>query len=156
MSKSISTRLGQRLVLAAVSLNQILGGVISEAMALGQGPRADFAEVCCSPQSRLTEGLKEKGFRTSRINLEQGFDLNNKEDCRRARCWFEQHRPRKTWISTMCKYFSQMQNCTPEWKRDPSKWDNFLRARLRARHLNGHVVDTGNGLSGVRAGRRPN
>ena len=34
-----------------------------------------------------------------------------------------------------------MQNLTPDWKRDPKKWQNYLRNRQRARTLNGHVVE---------------
>ncbi|CAK0897474.1 unnamed protein product [Prorocentrum cordatum] len=103
--------------------------------------RMDFAEVACSPTSRLTAGLINEGFNCQRTNLEQGYDLHKKDDTRRAKEWFNTTCPRKAWFSTPCTYFSLMQNLTPEHKRRPGNWENFLRSRLRARAMNGHCVD---------------
>ncbi|CAK0842079.1 unnamed protein product, partial [Prorocentrum cordatum] len=81
------------------------------------------------------------GFKCQRINLEQRYDLHKKDDARRAKEWFNTTCLRKAWFSTPCAYFSLKQNRTPEHKRRPGNWENFLRSRFRARSMNGHCVD---------------
>ncbi|CAK0810363.1 unnamed protein product, partial [Prorocentrum cordatum] len=123
------------------ALGMLVNGLMLGLVQTGSAMRVDFAEVACSPTSRLTAGLINEDFNCQRINLEQGYDLHKKDDARRAKEWFNTTCPRKAWFSTPCTYFSLMQNLTPEHKRRPGNWENFLRPRLRARAMNGHCVD---------------
>ena len=138
--KSVSGRLSKRLLLAAAVLNGMLTSCVADLVESSSASLCDFGEVCCSPSSALTEAMAKKGHTTQRINLEQGYDLNTKDGARKGLEWAKRAMPRKLWCSTECKYFSLMQNLTPDWKRDPKKWQNYLRSRQRARMLNGHVV----------------
>ena len=139
--KSMSGRLGKRLLLAAAVLNGMLTSCVADLVESSSASRCDFGEVCCSPASALTDAIAKKGHTTQRINLEQGYDLSTKDGAKKGLEWTKQAKPRKLWCSTECKYFSLMQNLAPEWKREPKKWQNYLRSRQRARKLNGHVVE---------------
>ena len=121
-------------------LNGMVTSCVADLEESSSASRCDFVEVCCSPVSALTAALAKKGHTAQRINLEQGYDLSTQGGARKGVEWTKQAKPRKLWCSTECKYFSLMQNLAPEWKRDPKKWQNYLRSRQRARMLNGHVV----------------
>eukprot|EP00959_Pyramimonas_sp_CCMP1952_P249519 5215967-Pyramimonas_sp.AAC.1 len=77
------------------ALSMLVNGLMLGLVQTGSAMRVDFAEVACSPTLRLIAGLLNEGFHCQRINLEQGYDLNRKDDISRAKEWFNTACPRK-------------------------------------------------------------
>ena len=119
--------MGKRLLLAAAVMNGMLTSCVADLVESSSASRCDLGEVCCSLESVLAAALSKKGHSTQRINVEQGYDLNTKDGAERALEWTKRAKPRKLWCSPERKYFSRTQDLAPEWKRDPKKWQNYLR-----------------------------
>jgi hypothetical protein len=69
---------------------------------LTRSGRADFMEVCCSPQSVLAEECIKLGGNAVRIHLASGYDLSTRHGIERAKQEILKQRPRESWISLPC------------------------------------------------------
>ena len=95
-----------------------------------QANEYDFADFCCSPDSIMTDKVQRRHGRGYRFNLENGFDLFKFKDAQRAYEWIFQHRPRESWFSIPCRYWSSAQNGQ---HKDPFLWQKVLKGRLKSR-----------------------
>ena len=111
----------------------------------------DVMELCCGPQSQLTEEVLKAGGRGGRIGLHNNCDLTKEEGVEKALELLKAHRPRWIWASFPCGPTSAVQALnerTPEGreksvfrKRHARK---VLRGGLRVLHehlrMDGEIV----------------
>ena len=111
----------------------------------------DVMELCCGPQSQLTEEVLKAGGRGGRIGLHNNCDLTKEEGIEKALELLKAHRPRWIWASFPCGPTSAVQALnerTPEGreksvfrKRHARK---VLRGGLRVLHehlrMDGEIV----------------
>ena len=74
-------------------------------------------EICCSPESWLSEACRLQELRPFRVNLANGFDLNKSDTYVRMTELYKSHRPKKLWVSTKCTVWCPFQSLnynTPE------------------------------------------
>ena len=132
VKKSITEKVATALLMSCLVINATAMEPLEDLLKIAhksKGPRCDFAEVCCSPESALTETMKEKSFNTQRINLSEGYNLEKKLEAQAAQLWIAEHRPRKTWVSTECTPHTRMQNIN---QRTPQQIENLRRKRMRS------------------------
>ena len=112
-------------------------------------PRSDFAEICCSPTSSMSNAVSDLGYKTQRINYKEGYDMQSKVGQQAARDWMNSPDglARFSWVSFPCTKFSSLQDRT---FRTPQQYDNFLRSVKRDLSFVDTLVDTV--MDGVEAG----
>ena len=64
--------------------------------------QVDVWEICCSPQSWLSEACTQEGLKCQRINLANGFDLNRPHTFESMTELYKIQRPKRLWISMRC------------------------------------------------------
>ena len=80
--KSLSVRMGKRLLLAAAVMNGMLTSCVADLVESSSASRCDLGEVCCSLESVLAAALSKKGHSTQRINVEHGVRPQYEGRCR--------------------------------------------------------------------------
>lgn len=88
-----------------------------EALAAFSGHRVDLIEVCCGPNSLLSQTVVEHGGTAERVGLFNGFDLSSNKGFEKAKKFIAAKRPRWLWFSLPCGPTSSIQNLnelTPE------------------------------------------
>ena len=107
-------------------------------LALVNTDRYDFVEICCSPNSVLTDTCIKRGGKGYRINLANGYDLNTRAGIESAKEWMQRFKPREAWISLPCTPWSAMQNLTP---MTPERELKLGRQRKAARRMIRMVIE---------------
>ena len=93
-------------------------------------------EICCSPESRLSEEAKRQGFKTTRWNWESGFDLGSAVKVDNMIAKIPKEKPTRVWASPKCTAVSSIQNLnqrTEEQRKELQK--KRMRTRREIRHL---------------------
>lgn len=88
-----------------------------EAFAQIPGEGCDLVEICCGPNSMLSQVVEELGGRAERIGLFNGYDMSTPKGLEKARKRIRELRPRWLWFSLPCGPTSPIQNLnelTPE------------------------------------------
>ena len=94
----------------------------------------DVMELCCDPNSLLTEEVIKKGGRAGPAGLHNGCDLTKPEGIERTLELLRQHRPRWIWVSFPCGPTSAVQALnerTPEGKVKSAYRKRHARKVLR-------------------------
>ena len=97
----------------------------------------DLMEVCCGPQSRLTETVKERGGIAYRVGLENNMDLSTNIGFERARAFASEVKPRWMMISTPCGPTSNIQNLNQKTEKQIKQ---LKQKQRRSRKIIGHAV----------------
>ncbi|CAK0851603.1 unnamed protein product, partial [Prorocentrum cordatum] len=77
--KSFTTKQQNILRAGVLAMGRAITGLVGSIMKVSTQPRADFAEACCSPTTRLTTGMMAEGFECQRLNLERGCEFHATE-----------------------------------------------------------------------------
>ena len=67
-------------------------------------------EMCCAPDSRITEQSLRRGLLAKRLTLETGWDFRKAHAGRKARLEAQHKRVMKVWLSLPCTPWSSIQN----------------------------------------------
>ena len=94
-------------------------------------------EICCSPNSTLTDEMQKNGFQSRRWNYEAGFDLEKPACVQQAIEAIPTQRPSKLWASLRCTPWTSIQNIN---QRTPQQIENLRKMRLRSRKQVRHVL----------------
>ena len=73
----------------------------AEVSGMNDGSRIDLLEVCCPPDSRLTQTVLDHGRQAIRIGL-PATDLRTDSGVREVVGMISQYKPRVVWISLPC------------------------------------------------------
>ena len=88
-----------------------------EAFTTFSSNRVDLVEVCCGPNSLLSQVVEQFGGTSERIGLFNGFDMSTSKGLEKARRLVAQRRPRWLWFALPCGPTSPIQHLnelTPE------------------------------------------
>ena len=102
------------------------------------GDRFDLCEICCSPNSILSEVCLGLGGKAFRINLANGFNLSTRHGIENAKAWVRRFRPKEAWVSLPCTLWSSMQNLTP---LTPERQTKLAAQRKGARRMIRLVIE---------------
>ena len=83
----------------------------------------EFIEICCSPNSMLTNIAKRQGVKSERWTIND-YNLATTRGFQEAESRLRQCRPKRIWLSPECGPFSQMQHIsqrTEQQKKDLMK-----------------------------------
>ena len=86
-------------------------------------------EVCCSPQSALTQGVL-RNHRAERLTLPE-WDFAAECTGHRAKVFLKRSLPQRVWISIPCTAVSNMQQLAKKTKR----WKRSLRGKLHSTRI---------------------
>ena len=134
---SLTKRVAGMILMACGVISSALAQPLVELVKTTTGSTVQFAEFCCSPTSVMTEMAVKMGLTTHRFSHYNGFDFHTKLGFENGLRKVKQTRPRKAWVSTPCKYYSQMQNANQRTKKQV---DNLRRNRQRANIFNMRVA----------------
>ena len=88
------------------------------------GSTLDLLEVCCGPDSSLTNMVVEQGGKAMRLGLHNGYDLSTQAGLQKALRVVFVHKPRWIWFSPPCGPTSPIQHLnerTPEMQERSRK-----------------------------------
>lgn len=88
------------------------------------GSTLDLLEVCCGPDSSLTNMVTEQGGKAMRLGLHNGYDMSTQSGLQKALRVLHVHKPRWVWVSAPCGPTSPIQHLnegTPEKKQRSKK-----------------------------------
>ena len=94
-------------------------------------------EICCAPNSTLTEEMIRNGFQSVRWNYESQFDLEKMDCVQKAIEAIPAQRPSKIWASLRCTPWISIQNLN---QKTPQQVENLRKMRLRSRKQVRHVL----------------
>ena len=97
-----------------------------------QGQTIDLLEVCCGPQSPLSQMMEEKGGKVVRLGLHNGFDLSTSVGYEKALRVMIQLKPRWTWFSCPCGPTSPIQHLN---ERTPDMLARSKKRRAQSRKI---------------------
>ena len=123
----VSAGLAKKLMASFAILNALVVNPVAGLMSMLQGAPG-FVEVACSPTSRLSSLIEEKGYMAKRINFKGGYDLESPKATSLFRLEMKMATPRSAWISLPCARLSALQNLTP---RSPEGWAKFEKRQQR-------------------------
>ena len=72
--------------------------------------KCDLVEICCSPNSTLTQTILDKGGKAFRVGLENNMDLSTTHGLNRAIQFLNIVKPRWIWISPPCPPTNSLQD----------------------------------------------
>ena len=127
-----------RVAKAAMAMVALVAGAAASSLQeLVTEPQQHYVwEICCAPQSWLSEACQRLELKPFRVNLANNFDLNKQETYDRMWDLFLVHRPRKLWISMRCTVWCAWQslNYQTEAAREVLE-SRRRRERSALRHL---------------------
>ena len=85
----------------------------------GQGEH--LWEICCSPNSALSNEMMRQGFKATRLTYETNFDLSSTKKVDQTIALIPHSQPTRVWASPRCTAVSSIQNLnqkTPEQKHE--------------------------------------
>ena len=123
----VSAGLAKKLMASFAVLSALVVNPVAGLMSMLQGA-PDFVEVACSPTSRLSSLIEEKGYMAKRINFKGGYDLESPKGTSLFRLEMKMATPRSAWVSLPCTRLSALQNLTP---RSPEEWAKFEKRQQR-------------------------
>ncbi|CAK0875282.1 unnamed protein product [Prorocentrum cordatum] len=131
-----STRAGlsrvPRQLLAAGRRRSLLAGL---ALAMTVGTITEAVEICCHPNSMLTDECTNIGLSMERISIENGYNLSTKAGFEAAGKKLDEVMPKRAWISLPCTLWTSLTNFnyqTPEARARLEKYR--LRDRRRVKY----------------------
>ncbi|CAK0838883.1 unnamed protein product, partial [Prorocentrum cordatum] len=133
-----------RQLLAAGRRKSLLAGL---ALAMTVGTITEAVEICCHPNSMLTDECTNIGLSMERISIENGYNLSTKAGFEAASKKLDEVMPKRAWISLPCTLWTSLTNFnykTPEARARLEK--DRLRDRRRVKYgvlLMLKIVDNG-------------
>ena len=103
---------------------------VVEVLASFPSNRVDLVEVCCGPNSLLTQVVVEMGGTAERIGLHNGYDMSTPKGLDKARQLIGKLRPRWLWFSLPCGPTSNIQNLN---ENTPEKLARSLKRKQKSR-----------------------
>ncbi|CAK0867947.1 unnamed protein product, partial [Prorocentrum cordatum] len=131
-------------LLAAGRRRTLLAGL---ALAMTVGTITEAVEICCHPNSMLTDECTNIGLSMERISVENGYNLSTKAGFEAASKKLDEVMPKRAWISLPCTLWTSLTNFnykTPEARARLEK--DRLRDRRRVKYgvlLLLKIVDNG-------------
>ena len=110
----ITTGLRRSLLLSLAALTSTGAHIMEEInQKVAHAPfGCDVWELCCSPNSGLTQACLDVGLRAERYTIEKGFDLRKRTVGMARATKAKEVKVRKAWGSPPCTDFSAMLNLT--------------------------------------------
>ncbi|CAK9056929.1 unnamed protein product [Durusdinium trenchii] len=103
-----------------------------------QEQRFSLWEMCCSPNSTLSNEVIRNGLKAQRWTIEEGFDLEKPECVAEAINALKRDCPTKIWASLRCTPWTSIQHIN---QRTPQQVNNLRRMRLRSRKQLRHILE---------------
>ena len=94
--------------------------------------RCNLLEVCCAPDSRLTEKVRSKGGTAFRVGFENDMDLSTVRGFERAQQFAEQLQPEWMWLSLPCGPNSPIQNMN---QKSPEQIRSLRKKKLNSKKI---------------------
>ena len=125
--------------------------------------RCDVWEVCCAPDSGLTQACLDAGLRAERYTIENGYDMRKRSTGVTLATKAKEVKVKKVWASPPCTDFSQILNLTQneEFRKNLPRRQQETRAIVRgivlisSRWFSAAVTFTTSGLPVRTAGTYP-
>ena len=92
----------------------------------------DLMEVCCGPNSSLTQTILEKGGVSFRVGFSNKMDMSTTHGTSRAREFAELVRPRWMWITTPCGSYNPNQNTN---QNNPQQVQSLITKQKKSRKI---------------------
>ena len=105
---------------------------VTEAFMSLPGFQLDLMEVCCGPESGITQAIRDKGGTAERIGLQNKMDLTTPAGVERASQFCEVMRPRYMWLSPICGPTSPLQNLN---QRTPEQCHKLQKKRKYSKRM---------------------
>ncbi|CAK0814911.1 unnamed protein product [Prorocentrum cordatum] len=119
-------------MLGAANPRSLLAGL---ALVMTVGTITEAVEICCHPNSMLTDECTKIGLSMERISIENGYNLSTKAGFEAAGKKLDEVMPKRAWISLPCTLWTSLTNFnyqTPEARARLEK--DRLRDRRRVKY----------------------
>eukprot|EP00435_Cladocopium_sp_Y103_P049949 s497_g15.t1 len=96
-------------------------------------------EVCCRPDSSLTNECIRQGLRATRKSIQNGYDLEKTSTVKNLKQEMKEEKPGRCWLSLKCTEWTNIQNIN---QRTLAQVEALKRRRARARKMvrNAHSI----------------
>ena len=111
--------------------------IVKDVLAFQSSPPRDHLwEVCCAPNSELTNSCMHVGLSCKRIGFSTGFDLSKRATYSKLQDAGDTHRPHKILVSLPCGPWTSITNFN---QGRPATWQRILAKRGKARWMQAQI-----------------
>ena len=101
-------------------------------------PLCTVWEVCCRPDSSLTQECIRQGLHAHRKSIENGYDLERASTVKLLKEDMKVEKPGRNWFSLRCTEWSNIQNIN---QRTPQQVEMLKRRRWRSRKMTRNALE---------------